>query len=223
MPTDKYNNRIFISVTLCEFQLICFLFNFQMSLFKIMLLIAITLILMEAAGAIFHVKDTHRNHKRRETTVGLHQQVNSVVTRPEEIDPYPKFLHFMVADNSEEGVMADPSSPIQNIRSFTTSRSAHGGRPRKIRHGRKRHGHRSVLMKVLELPVEDPKQLAKFPSLPQPDAPHTITVITDTGRILKGISPQKWVMADEPVQSKDPVNVRMQKEVGLLVKYLKKL
>ncbi len=188
-----------------------------------MLLVVITLVLVEVGAAIFQVKGTHRNHKRRETTVGLHQQANSVVTRPEEIDPYPRFLHFMVDDNSEEGVMVDQSSPLQNIRSFTTSRSAHAGRPRKIRHGRKRHGHRSVLLKVLELPVEHPKSLKKSPSLPRPNAPNFITVITDTGRILKGISPQQWVMADEPVQSKDPVNMKMQKEVSLLVKYLKKL
>lgn len=204
ITASRYKINIHVAITPVSWKwyFIFLLLNFQITL------------------RIVLIRASHRNHKQKQTAK-IYKKDEKGVTHPDEINPYPKFLHFLATDTSEEGVLVDPSSPVQNIHSFTNSRPAHGSRPRKIRHGRKRHGHRSILVKTLKLPIEDVKSLKNFASLPQPDAPRTITVITESGRILKAISPQQWDMAEEPVQSKDSVNKKMQKEVSLFLKYLK--
>ncbi len=50
---------------------------------------------------------------------------------------------------------------------ITHSRSAHGSRPRKMRQAR---GQRSIIIKVLQLPVENPHSLSRYLSRPRPNA-----------------------------------------------------
>ena len=197
--------------------------SLQMTM-KMMYIVATLFLLVQVVQAVYHIKATHRNKKRKETKAKQHGKGDKAVTRPDQVNPYSKFLHFLATDYSTEGVVIDPSSPFQNPQSFTVSRSAYGGRPKR---NRKSHGQRSVLVKVLELPVEDPRSLRKYPSLPQPDAPNTMTVITETGKILKGIAPLQWNMEEQTVEPKDNENSKsknkknMHKKVSILVKYLK--
>ncbi len=177
-----------------------------------MLAAATVFLLMETAQAIYHIKMAHR-HNRHKETAQLHKNGGKSVTQPGEIKPYIKFLHSMVSDYSGEGVMTDPSGPLQNIQTFKASKSARGHkrRPRRNRYGGKRHEQQSVLVKFLRLPIDDPRSLKMFTSLPQPDAPHTIAVITDTD--MKGISRKEQEMANK-------LGPWMRKEVSLLIKYL---
>lgn len=200
----------------------CSLFDLQISLRRILAVTAVFL-LMEAAQAIYHIRATYRHHKRRETAE-LHPKVDTAVTQHEEINPYPKFLHFSASDYyPKKGIMADPSGPLQNIQTFKACKSAHehDRRVRRIRHERKRHEQRSFLGKFLRLPTEDLKSLKKFSSFPQPDASNKITPMIDTGMYTTGISRKENDMVDKLAQSKDTANDKMQKEVSLLVKYLK--
>ncbi len=178
-----------------------------------MLAVVTVFLFMEAAQAIHHITRTHRHHRHKESAE-LHQKGGKDVTQPEEIDPYIKFLHALASDYSEEGIMADPTGPLQNIQTFKTSKSAHEHkrRPRRNKHGRKRHGQRSVIVKLL--PTEDLKSLKEFPSLSQPHASNTIAVITDRD-MKKKISRREWKLADKVA------NDKMEKEVSLLVNYLK--
>ncbi len=118
-------------------------------------------LLMEMAQAIYHIKAKHRNQRRKETEAKPHGKDDKDITRSEEITEitsYLKFLHFLATEYSTEGAVADPSSSLHKIR-HAVSRSVHDGRKRRYR---KSKGQRSILVKVLELPVEDPRSLAKF-------------------------------------------------------------
>ncbi len=189
-----------------------------------MMCIFLTLfLLMEMTQAIYHIKAKHRNKRHKETDAKPHGKDDKDITRPEEITPYPKFLHFLATDYSTEGAVADPSSSLHKIR-HAVSRSVHDGRKR--RH-RKSKGQRSILVKVLELPVEDPRSLAKFPILPQPDAQNKMMVITETGKILKGIALMQLDMEDDSAALKESdkssakIKNDMHKKVSVLMNFLK--
>ncbi len=196
----------------------------------------IVLLCVGVAHSIYHTESMGRKHKHHDKIQAKqHHKGHRQVTRQSQLKQFKKFFHFLDGDDSQDGNdgnygggPADSTAHQwrhhEKSHHFTHFRSVHDKRPRKMRQTR---GQRSVIVKVLELPISDPRSLKTPPSLPQPNAHNTITAINKKGEILRDVPLALWEGIEPDAfedGNREPENngkTDMNKKVTILVKYLK--